>query len=98
MKKTATLLISGDLVPTESNEKMFSDGDVRQLLSYELLDVLVAADYRIFNFEAPIIDTTAPINKCGPNLRISPATINRRLIISVYYKSVIFMNPLSIDI
>ena len=75
MKKTATLLIGGDLVPTESNIKMFSDGDVLQLLGYELLDVLVDANYRMFNLEAPITDTTVPINKCGPNLTISPATI-----------------------
>ena len=31
-------------------------------------DIILGADYRIFNLEVPLVNETSPIKKCGPNL------------------------------
>ena len=62
------IIIGADLVPTRSNASLFESGDVNGLLGTELLNLLKAADYRIFNLEVPLTDKPRPIVKCGPNL------------------------------
>lgn len=69
------LIIAGDLVPGETNEELFSKGNVEELLGEDLKKVWNAAEWRIFNLEAPLTDSITPIEKCGPNLRASMATI-----------------------
>lgn len=63
-------IIGADLVPTQSNQDMFSSGDAVSLVGQELFDYLNNAEHRIFNIEAPITDFDDPIRKCGPNLQI----------------------------
>ncbi|MDD3267586.1 MAG: CapA family protein [Burkholderiales bacterium] len=70
------LLIGGDLVPTQSNQRLFIDADVTSLLGEELLSIWKDADLRIFNLEAPLLDQENPIVKCGPNLIAPTSTIN----------------------
>ena len=67
------LIIGGDLVPTQSNIDLFSNGDVNALLGKELLSLWNAADIHILNLEVPITDKEDPIAKCGPNL-IAPTS------------------------
>ena len=67
------LIIGGDLVPTQSNIDLFSNGDVNALLGKELLSLWNAADMHILNLEVPITDKEDPIAKCGPNL-IAPTS------------------------
>ena len=67
------LIIGGDLVPTQSNIDLFSNGDVNALFGEELLSLWNAADLRILNLEVPITDKEDPIAKCGPNL-IAPTS------------------------
>lgn len=62
------IIIGGDLVPTKSNVKLFSESNLKSLLGNELLDIWDAADVRIFNLEVPLADEETPIFKNGPNL------------------------------
>lgn len=66
----ARLFIAGDLVPTQYNYDVFEKGTARDLLGEKLADLWNAADYRIANLEAPLIDEGMPIAKNGPNLSI----------------------------
>jgi len=73
-----TILIGADIVPTERNIEYFIHGDddsCYSLFGEELFDLLINADFRIFNIEAPITNSVSPITKCGPCLRIPPACI-----------------------
>jgi poly-gamma-glutamate synthesis protein (capsule biosynthesis protein) len=69
------VLIGGDLVPTDSNEKEFQEGTIRSLIEQNLWDVITSAEFRIFNLETPITDTKNPIEKEGPKLRAKASTI-----------------------
>lgn len=50
------LLITGDLVSTQSNIDLFNIADVNTLLGKNLQVLWNQADIRIFNLEAPLID------------------------------------------
>src|SRR5690625_410926 len=67
------IIIGGDLVPTEVNISLFSNGDIKSLLGNELKKIWLSADFRVFNLEAPLTDVEEPIDKLGPNL-ISPTS------------------------
>lgn len=62
-------------MPTETNEKIFIEGDGRSLVGDELYNLLRLADYRIFNLEVPLANDENPINKWGPNLIASTETV-----------------------
>ncbi|HAX53190.1 MAG TPA: poly-gamma-glutamate biosynthesis protein [Lachnospiraceae bacterium] len=70
------LLIGADLVPTESNYKQFSTGQMGKLMDDKLGLILEQADFRIFNLETPLTDVRSPIKKCGPNLIAPEIMIN----------------------
>lgn len=70
------VLIGGDLVPTNSNEKEFSDGKMESLIDKDLLDIISSAGFRIFNLETPLTDTNSPIAKEGPNFIAKKSTIH----------------------
>ncbi|WP_214079744.1 CapA family protein [Mesotoga sp.] len=69
------IIIGGDLVPTESNNGLFENGDVEALLGKELLNIWRDSDIRIFNLEVPLTDKEDPIEKCGPNLIAPTKTV-----------------------
>lgn len=62
------ILIGADIVPTISNQRMFENEQMDQIVDDKLLEILKNADYRIFNLEVPLTDKAEPIKKCGPNL------------------------------
>ncbi|MBP3962392.1 CapA family protein [Paenibacillus lignilyticus] len=70
------LLIASDLVPTHTNEELFNNGDIRELLGEDLFKIWMAADMRVFNLEVPLTDQETPIAKSGPNLVAKTSTIN----------------------
>ncbi|MBQ8320722.1 MAG: CapA family protein [Clostridia bacterium] len=70
------ILIGADFVPTESNEELFKNADIDALFGQELKEILLGADYRIFNLETAITDGGKPITKAGPNLVAKPETLN----------------------
>ena len=69
------ILIGADIVPTATNSELFCEGNANELVGEELLQLLLSADYRIFNLEVPLTDTPNPIEKCGPALIAETATI-----------------------
>lgn len=69
------ILIGADLVPTQTNEALFSRGDGEALVGRELLDILQSADCRIFNLEVPLTDNETPIPKAGPALIAGTDTV-----------------------
>lgn len=69
------VLIGGDLAPTASNEKEFSDGDIGSLIDKNLWDIIASAEFRIFNLETPITDNKNPIAKEGSKLLAKTSTI-----------------------
>lgn len=72
----ARIIITGDIVPTDSNKVLFQNADVNALLGPKLNAIMSEADFIISNLEAPLYDENEPIRKCGPNLRSSSATIS----------------------
>ena len=71
-----SIIIGADFVPTDSNREMFQRGDIDSLFGNALNNILMGADYRIFNLEIPLTNTMMPIKKCGPNLIASPDNIS----------------------
>lgn len=69
------IVIGADIVPTESNRKLFEEGKKEELLDSGLIQILENADFRIFNLEVPLTNKETPIEKCGPNLIAGTNTI-----------------------
>ena len=74
--KPISIIIGGDLAPTDTNNSYFEEGNIGALIDQELLAVLQSVEYRIFNLELPLTDVRKPISKDGPNLAAPVATIN----------------------
>lgn len=71
-----SILIGADFVPTKSNIELFTAGNTIELFGSELFNLLVRADYRIFNLEIPLADNPAPISKWGPSLIAPTKAVN----------------------
>lgn len=69
------LIIGGDIVPTDINEKNFESGDISKIIGKSLEEKIKNADIRIFNLETVLIDDGTPICKQGPCLKANSATI-----------------------
>ena len=72
--KPITIIVGGDLAPTESNFSSFAEGNIKALMDDKLYSLINSADYKLFNLEVPLTDTMKPISKDGPNL-VAPAAI-----------------------
>jgi len=70
-----TLLIGGDMAPTQTNYTFFEDGNIKAIITDDLLSIIYSADYRIFNLESPLTDVIKPIIKDGLNLIAPSRTI-----------------------
>ena len=70
-----SILIGGDLGPTNSNSSQFSAADIERLIDAELIDTLSSADFRIFNLEVPLTSNDTPIKKDGPVLSAPASAI-----------------------
>ena len=70
-----SILIAGDMVPTKSNERLFIDGNMSSLFGDSLHTIFQEADIVSINLECPLTTSDTPIDKCGPNLRAIPETI-----------------------
>lgn len=69
------IIIGADIVPTVSNQALFENSQMEQIVDKGLLELLGKADYRIFNLEVPLTDKADPIKKAGPNLIASTRSI-----------------------
>ena len=70
------ILIGADLVPTETNAQLFSDGNIEQLIGSELASELENSDVRVFDLETPLIEKESPIKKAGPNFGVTTKVVN----------------------
>ena len=50
------IIIAADICPTDSNEYLFENGNVHELIGQELQDIVGDADFRIYNLEGPVIE------------------------------------------
>ena len=69
------LLIGGDVVPKETNEKYFIEGDVKTLFG-KTVDLAEKADRVIINLECALTSSEEKIKKIGPNLRADERCVN----------------------
>jgi len=74
--KPVTILVGGDIAPTQTNYSFFAEGNIKALIDDKLLSLLDSVDHRIFNLEVPLTDTEKPIKKDGPNLIAPILTVN----------------------
>lgn len=72
--KPITIVVGGDLAPTESNFSNFAEGNIKALMNDKLYTLLNSADFKLFNLEVPLTDTLKPISKDGPTL-VAPASV-----------------------
>lgn len=66
MKQQHSIIIVGDLFPTEQNVSYFSNGDVESLFGKEIVNLFANADYQICNLEGALTDHPEKIRKTGP--------------------------------
>ncbi len=81
-------LIGADIVPTKTNQAIFESGQIEEIVDVGLLEILNDADYRIFNLECPLTDKHSPIEKCGPNLIASTASVNGIKVLGVDFVTI----------
>lgn len=74
--KKMRILIGADFVPSEFNYEKFIEADTEALVGKELIEIMKAADYRIFNLEIALADKDTPMKKSGPAFRAPTASIN----------------------
>lgn len=74
--KKIKIIIGADLVPTKTNENVFINGNIEEIIDKRIIKRLNDVDARIFNLETPLIDCNTPINKVGPILGTNYSVIN----------------------
>lgn len=66
-----TMVISGDCCPWTSGTEMIQAGKVAELAG-GVKEFISSADIRVVQFETPLSNDAAPIDKSGPNLKCPP--------------------------
>lgn len=70
-----SFVFGADLVPTPSNYKEFSNGDLDALVDEGIKKTIFGVDYRVYNLEFALTDKEDPIVKSGPNVIAPTSTI-----------------------
>ena len=70
-KKEVSIIFVGDLSSTGSFQTPMAEG-IADSIYGNALNILLSADYRIFNLETVLSKKGAPIAKSGANLSASP--------------------------
>ena len=70
------LVFAADIVPTETNEQYFIEGDVAHLFGKEIIAYLASADFRCFNLEVALTDRKQTALYPGPYLMAKPETVH----------------------
>ncbi len=68
---SCSAVFAGDCCPWESGEKIVQSGRTEELAG-AVKPFISGADLRIVQFEVPLTNGDAPIDKSGPNLKCSP--------------------------
>ena len=69
------VLFAADMVPMPSNEALFSQGNMEELLGDGILSEIEGHDFFVFNLETPLCDKLTPIDKYGINLSARTSTV-----------------------
>ena len=69
--QTGSILIAGDLFPTERNVDRFSSGDTGTLFGERLCDLFAGADFALCNLEGALTDHPSSCRKTGP-VKVAP--------------------------
>lgn len=62
----SSIIIVGDLFPTEQNEHFFSSGDVSSLFGNNIVNIFAEADFCVCNLEGALTDHPEKCLKTGP--------------------------------
>jgi len=62
----SSIIIVGDLFPTEQNNHLFSKGDVSSLFGNKIVNIFAEADFCICNLEGALTDQLERCRKTGP--------------------------------
>ncbi len=79
------MLVGADIVPTESNVELFSEGDVDRLIGDKLKARLQDAAFIAMNLEVPLVNKKKPIRKCGPCLIAPTDSVNGIKLINPFF-------------
>lgn len=85
MNESIKIIIGADIVPTESNEKYFEDGQIDKIIDHKIISVLEEADYIALNLECPLINQGEKIQKAGPYIKARESTITGLKLINPYF-------------
>lgn len=75
IEKQVSMIIGADIVPTQENQQLFTEGNINALVGENIEKILYEADLRLFNLEAPLITMKHPIKKNGPILGVPTSAI-----------------------
>lgn len=76
MGRINSIVIGGDIVPTESNLDFFINGDIEKIIGKDLYNYLSDNCFLICNLETPLSDSLSPIKKIGPTFATPTNAIN----------------------
>ena len=75
MEKPISILIAGDLLPSEENFRLFEQGNTDSLFGEKICQLFADADYSILNLEGPLTDSTTALVKDGPCIKAPKSTV-----------------------
>ena len=73
--KKYSILIAGDLLPSEENVTLFESGDAEQLFGKDICRIFENADFSIANLEGPLTDVDEKRLKAGPNIKSTKKSV-----------------------
>lgn len=74
-EKSLSILIAGDVVPTDANEALFMRGNIEALIGTDIIKLFSNSSISTINLECALTEAKIPIEKCGPRLKAHPASI-----------------------
>lgn len=63
------IVIAGDLIPSDKNLKLFSEGKSKEIFGEKIIDLFNNSDFSIFNLEGPLTSSSQAMEKTGPAIK-----------------------------
>ena len=63
------IVIAGDLIPSDKNLKLFSEGNSKLIFGEKIIDLFNNSDFSIFNLEGPLTSSSQAMEKTGPAIK-----------------------------
>lgn len=71
-----SIMIGGDILPTENNQEYFTEGRMEDLIGEEAYSLFRASDFGLFNLEGPLTTSDDKILKIGPCIKGNTSSVN----------------------